>query len=99
MLLTYTGRESGRTYTTPDNYVREGDDLLRVGSREHAWWRNLRGGQGLLALVLAYRLKRTGSLWACVVCHAMRTIGERPSDIRARRAGRGRALSMRPYQS
>lgn len=43
MLVTFTGRKSGRTYTTPVNYVVDGDDLLVVGSREHSWWKNLRG--------------------------------------------------------
>ena len=43
MLLTFSGRKSGRTYTTPVNYVRDGDELLVVGSREHSWWKNLRG--------------------------------------------------------
>ena len=43
MLLTFTGRKSGRTYTTPVNYVPEGDELLVVGSRGHSWWKNLRG--------------------------------------------------------
>lgn len=43
MLLTFSGRKSGRTYTTPVNYVRDGDELLVVGSRGHSWWKNLRG--------------------------------------------------------
>ena len=43
MLLTFTGCKSGRTYTTPVNYVREGDELLVVSSRGHSWWKNLRG--------------------------------------------------------
>jgi deazaflavin-dependent oxidoreductase (nitroreductase family) len=43
MPLTFTGRKSGRTYTTPVNYVRDGDELLAVGSRGHSWWKNLRG--------------------------------------------------------
>jgi deazaflavin-dependent oxidoreductase (nitroreductase family) len=43
MLLTFSGRKSGRTYTTLVNYVREGDELLVVGSRGHSWWKNLRG--------------------------------------------------------
>jgi deazaflavin-dependent oxidoreductase (nitroreductase family) len=43
MLLTFSGRKSGQTYTTPVNYVREGDELLVVGSRGHSWWKNLRG--------------------------------------------------------
>ena len=44
LLLTFEGRRSGRTYTTPVNYVREGEDLLLVAARDHTWWKNLRGG-------------------------------------------------------
>ena len=44
MLLTFTGRKSGRIYTAPVNYVRYGEDLLVVASKEHSWWKNLRGG-------------------------------------------------------
>ena len=51
LLLTCTGRKSGRTYTTPVNYVRDGDALLAVGSREHSWWKNLRGGAAVTARV------------------------------------------------
>lgn len=44
LALTYTGRKSGKTYTTPVNYVRAGDRLLTTSSRDRLWWRNLRGG-------------------------------------------------------
>lgn len=44
MLMTYTGRKSGKSYTTPMNYLQIGDALYTVSSREHVWWRNLRGG-------------------------------------------------------
>jgi deazaflavin-dependent oxidoreductase (nitroreductase family) len=44
MLITYTGRRSGKTYTTPVNYVRDGDALLVVSTADRTWWRNLRGG-------------------------------------------------------
>ena len=44
MLMTYTGRKSGKPYTTPMNYLRIGDTFYTVSSREHVWWRNLRGG-------------------------------------------------------
>ena len=53
MLLTFSGRKSGRTYTTPVNYVRDGDELLVVGSRGHSWWKNLRG-----AAVVSVRVRR-----------------------------------------
>lgn len=42
MLLTFTGRRSGRRYTTPVVYVRHGGDL--VLTTDSSWWRNLRGG-------------------------------------------------------
>jgi hypothetical protein len=42
MLLSYTGRKSGRAYTIPLGYTRLGRDLLVF--TYHAWWRNLRGG-------------------------------------------------------
>jgi deazaflavin-dependent oxidoreductase (nitroreductase family) len=60
MLLTFTGRKSGRTYTTPVNYVRDGDDLLVVGSREHSWWKNLRGGAPVIVRVRGRDLRGVG---------------------------------------
>ncbi len=42
MLITFTGRLSGKRYTTPVGYVQKGNILLLgVGG---AWWKNLRGG-------------------------------------------------------
>src|SRR5438105_10198342 len=42
MLLSFTGRRTGRSYTTPVSYVREGADLLVPGGG--AWWKNLTSG-------------------------------------------------------
>lgn len=44
MLVTVTGRKSGKHYTTPVNYLIDGDTLLTVSLRSRTWWRNLRGG-------------------------------------------------------
>ena len=44
MLMTYTGRKSGKSYTTPMNYLEIGDVFYTISSRERVWWRNLRGG-------------------------------------------------------
>jgi hypothetical protein len=44
LLLTFTGRASGKRYTTPVNYAPVGDELLIFSRRERTWWRNLRGG-------------------------------------------------------
>jgi deazaflavin-dependent oxidoreductase (nitroreductase family) len=44
MLLTITGRKTGKKYTTPVGYYREGDSLWVITSRERTWWKNLQGG-------------------------------------------------------
>ncbi|GAB4533133.1 MAG: nitroreductase/quinone reductase family protein [Anaerolineae bacterium] len=44
MLITYTGHKSGRLYTTPVNYLRDGDVFTTISYRQRVWWRNLRGG-------------------------------------------------------
>jgi deazaflavin-dependent oxidoreductase (nitroreductase family) len=44
LLITVTGRKSGRAISTPVNYVRDGDTLLITSTVDRTWWRNLRGG-------------------------------------------------------
>lgn len=44
MLITITGRKTGRKFTTPVGYYREGEYLWVITSRERTWWKNLRGG-------------------------------------------------------
>lgn len=41
MLLTYTGRKSGKAFTTPVEYLRVGETLYVISRRERVWWRNL----------------------------------------------------------
>lgn len=47
MLVTVTGKKSGKPYTTPVNYSREGNMLTVISNRDRTWWRNLRGGSPL----------------------------------------------------
>jgi hypothetical protein len=44
MLITFTGRNSGRQFTTPVRYFRDGETVRSFTSVEGQWWRNLRGG-------------------------------------------------------
>ena len=44
ILVTITGRKSGKKYTFPVSFIPDGDMLLMISQREHTWWRNLRGG-------------------------------------------------------
>jgi hypothetical protein len=44
MLITFTGRNSGRRFTTPVRYIRVDGVVRSFTSSENKWWRNLRGG-------------------------------------------------------
>jgi deazaflavin-dependent oxidoreductase (nitroreductase family) len=44
MLLTVTGRVSGKKYTTPVGYYRDEEGLWVITSRERTWWRNVQDG-------------------------------------------------------
>lgn len=45
LLITYEGRRSGRRFTTPLRYVRDGDVVRCFTSGDTQWWRNLQGGR------------------------------------------------------
>ena len=44
LLLSFTGRKSGKRYTTPVAYLKEGETLLMT--TDSPWWKNLRGTDG-----------------------------------------------------
>jgi hypothetical protein len=39
-LLSFTGRKTGKTYTIPVSYQREGDTVTVITKRVRNWWRN-----------------------------------------------------------
>jgi hypothetical protein len=51
MLLTVTGRRTGRRYTMPVSYLRDGDRVRAFTDRGIAWWRNLRGGAEVTVVI------------------------------------------------
>jgi deazaflavin-dependent oxidoreductase (nitroreductase family) len=57
MLITVSGRKTGRLYTTPVNYVRDGDRIAIVSRSHRTWWRNLRGGTQVAVRVRGKDLK------------------------------------------
>jgi len=57
MLITITGRKSGKKYTTPVGYYVEGGILWVITSRDRTWWRNLQGGAAV-SLLLKRKLVR-----------------------------------------
>ena|SRR5437764_34581 len=44
MLITVTGRKTGKSYTFPVSYIRDGETLLVNSQRNRTWWKNLRDG-------------------------------------------------------
>lgn len=52
-LIRYTGRRSGREFTTPTQYARNGDDLIILVGRPETktWWRNFRDNGEIDVLV------------------------------------------------
>lgn len=51
LLITVTGRKSGRAISTPVNYARDGDTLLITSKVDRTWWKNLRSGAEVTLLV------------------------------------------------
>ena len=57
LLLTFTGRKTGKLFTIPVYYTREGDTLTLFSSK--SWYKNLRGGRRPVVVHLQGR-ERTG---------------------------------------
>lgn len=47
MLLTFTGRRTGRQYTIPVSYARVGDHVLTVTKVFRHWWKNFETNPGV----------------------------------------------------
>jgi deazaflavin-dependent oxidoreductase (nitroreductase family) len=55
LLITFTGRKSGKTYTTPVDYSQDGDQVYIF---THAnWWKNLRGGAPVMLRIQGRELE------------------------------------------
>lgn len=62
LLITFTGRRSGKSYTTPVNYALDGDTLYIVSLRSRTWWKNLRGGSQAGIRLMGHNLEATGEV-------------------------------------
>ncbi|MCE7949140.1 MAG: DUF385 domain-containing protein [Chloroflexi bacterium CFX4] len=51
VLLSVTGRKSGKVYHVPVQYAQAGNTLLILTSAEYVWWRNLQGGAPVQVLL------------------------------------------------
>jgi deazaflavin-dependent oxidoreductase (nitroreductase family) len=62
MLITMTGRKSGRTISTPTNYLCDGNSLWVISWRDRKWWRNLRGGAKVRVLLAGKSVEGRGQV-------------------------------------
>jgi hypothetical protein len=51
MLITVTGGKTGKKYSTPVGFYRDGDWLWVLTRRERTWWRNVKGGAEVCLLI------------------------------------------------
>ena len=62
LLITVTGRKSGKPITTPTAYLREGNTLWLISQRSSKWWRNLRGGANVTVILDRKSVQGYGSV-------------------------------------
>lgn len=62
MLVSVTGRKSGKSISTPTNYLRDGDTLWVISWRDRKWWRNLRGGANVRILLAGKSVEGRGQV-------------------------------------
>ena len=51
MVIKFTGRNSGKKFSTPVRYIRVDDNIRCFTSTETGWWRNLRGNANVQLLI------------------------------------------------
>jgi deazaflavin-dependent oxidoreductase (nitroreductase family) len=61
LIITFTGRKSGKVYSTPVQYLLEDDTLTIFTQRTRKWWRNLRGNAPVEVLLRGKSLKGTAT--------------------------------------
>jgi deazaflavin-dependent oxidoreductase (nitroreductase family) len=57
LVLTFTGRRSGKRYATPVNYLQRGREVLIT--TDSSWWRNLDGGAPVQLQLRGRKLRAT----------------------------------------
>ena len=90
MLITVTGRKSGRPISTPVEYYEMDDTLYVVSGRDRTWWRNLRGGAYVTLRLRGREVKGRGKSIL-----DEKTVAARLSRIIARYPSRARFFGVR----
>ena len=62
LLITWTGSKSGKKYSTPVNFQRQGDKLVTTSLRRRTWWRSMRHGERVDLLLAGSHVKATAQV-------------------------------------
>jgi len=57
LLISFTGRKTGRTYTTPVNYSQDENTIWITSNRDRVWWRNLVGGASVTLRLMGKKFR------------------------------------------
>jgi deazaflavin-dependent oxidoreductase (nitroreductase family) len=60
MLITVTGRKSGKRYTIPVSSIRDGETWLVISLKDRTWWKNLQGGSEVTVSLQGHSWKARG---------------------------------------
>lgn len=63
LAITVTGRKSGKRYTFPVSYIRDGETLLVISQKSRSWWKNLRSGAPVTVLLQGRRWLARGEVF------------------------------------
>jgi hypothetical protein len=62
-VISITGRKSGSEYSFPVNYQRDGSIAWITSMKDRTWWKNLRGGAGVLLRIQGKDYQGTGEVF------------------------------------
>ncbi|MCE1253625.1 MAG: hypothetical protein LWX83_08775 [Anaerolineae bacterium] len=62
MLVSWTGSKSGKTYSTPVNYIVNENVLITTSLQRRTWWRSLRSGKPVTLYFRGKRISATGQV-------------------------------------
>ena len=63
MLITVTGRKSGKRYTIPVSSIRDGETLLVISLKDRTWWKNLQDGAQVTVSLQGHPLQARGEVF------------------------------------
>ncbi len=96
MLITVTGRKSGKRYITPVEYARDGETVYATSTVGRTWWRNLQGGQPVQVRIAGRDYEGTGDVSTdpAALETAIRRLYPKMNDAQRARFQQGRVAVM-----